>query len=382
MMPTYTDQKNRIELIDAIRGFALFGVLLVNLTMIDSSLFGYEASPFAYGSFLERFLAVCLDVFFTGKFYTLFAMLFGVGFAFFMDRFDQIQFKATYTRRLMVLFIMGLLHLAFVWYGDILHVYAIAGWILFQNRKKTAQTYFKFSAVLFAVSTLIFVLTASEPASLTDELSLALTQANLAYQSSSYLTLFWYRLSYEIPIVMINLVFVLPKILALFFFGAAIGKIRFFHELNQYEDKLRMLWKIVVGVGVLCAIGSIAIQGNLFNVQNYRLQMLLSEVLTLCGALFYALIFIQKRHTKWMQAIIFLFKDAGRMALTNYLMQTIAFTTLIYGYGGDWFGKLGMVAYYLLALSFFTLQLVLSKLWLKKFKQGPFEWAWRKITYS
>lgn len=381
MIPAYTDKKNRIELIDAIRGFALFGVLLVNLSMIDSTLFGYEASPFVYETFVERFLAVCLDVFFTGKFYTLFAMLFGVGFAFFMDRFDQIQFKATYVRRLMVLFVMGMLHLLFVWYGDILHVYAIAGWILFQNRKKTAQTYFKYSAVLFVVSTLIFVLTASEPASMTDEVKLALTQANLAYQSSSYLTLFWYRLSYEIPVLIINLVFVLPKILALFFFGAAIGKIRFFHDLNQYDDKMGTLWKIVVGVGVFCAVGSIAIQGNLFNVQNHHLQMLLSETLTLCGALFYALIFIRKRHTKWMKTIISLLKDAGRMALTNYLMQTIAFTTLIYGYGGDWFGKLGMVDYYLLALSFYCMQLVLSKLWLQKFKQGPFEWLWRKITY-
>ena len=381
-MATFTEKKNRIELIDAIRGFALFGVLLVNLTMIDATLYGYEASPFAYDSIVERFFAVCLDVFFTGKFYSLFAILFGIGFTFFMNRANHDQLEAAFKRRLMMLFILGLLHLTFVWYGDILHVYAIAGWILYLNRNKSAQTYFKVSMVLFIVSTMIFMLTASESAVLTDGFKLALAQANAAYIAPKYFDLFWYRLSYEIPIVIINLIFILPKILSLFFLGAAIGKISFFQELDRYEKKIDRLWKIVVGVGVLCASGSLLIQGGLFNLHATRIQVLLSEVLTICGALFYALIFIRKRDTKWMKVTISAFKDAGRMALTNYLMQTAVFTTLIYGYGGGWFGKLGMLEYYVLAFIFFSLQLVLSKVWLLKFKQGPFEFLWRKFTYS
>ena len=125
------EKKKRVEQIDVIRGFALMGVLLVNMTMIDGTLFS-SVDPGLEG--INLIFQKAIHFFAVGKFYTLFSMLFGLGFYYFMkkDEGERIG-KKLYKRRLMALFCFGLLHLIFVWHGDILHVYALVGICLMLN---------------------------------------------------------------------------------------------------------------------------------------------------------------------------------------------------------------------------------------------------------
>ena len=136
---------NRIIEMDIIRGFALFGVLLVNMTMIDATMYSYE-SP-----------SLLIHLFAVGKFYTLFSMLFGLGFFYFMNKPDGTVLDGyLFKRRLIALFFFGLLHLIFVWYGDILHVYAITGAVLLKSRNRSVKALLKTSVLLFVLSTFMF----------------------------------------------------------------------------------------------------------------------------------------------------------------------------------------------------------------------------------
>ncbi len=369
-------KKNRIIELDIIRGFALFGVLLVNLTMIDATLYSDVASSLTESFSLSLWL---IDTLAVGKFYSLFSMLFGAGFYYFvfkdtltLDETTLLQNTSLFKRRLTILLFMGLIHMTLVWYGDILHVYAFTGFFLIRKRDKTPKVLIQTGLIWWLASALIFAYISGFPSSESD--ALAKTAFN-AYQSSSYFEMLSYRLTHEVPLVLTNLLLVPIRIYGLFLLGYGFAKSGFFSQIKKYQIVVKRL-AILMGVIFIGVSTTENVLSSGFS------QSLSKELGTLSGATFYACILILFCQNRWTRAIVKPLASLGQMAVTNYLTQTICFTFFYYGYGLANFQKLEPAMYWYLAIGFILIQIILSNLWLKSHRFGPVEWAWRRLTYK
>lgn len=373
--------ENRIVEIDIIRGFALFGVLLVNMTMIDATMYSYVSSAFDFSDPLTRISALMIHLFAVGKFYTLFSILFGLGFYYFMNKTDGTSVpNHLFKRRLFALFCFGILHLVFVWYGDILHVYAITGFVLLNSRNRSSQSLLKTSILLFVLSTAIFAMFQGSGGSQIDR-HMVMQEAENAYTQSSYIGMLTYRLISELPSIAFNFLAVLPKILSLFMFGYFIGKSRIFASLDENLIRIKTTWRISGVVALLCGMGYTLITSGLAFENFEVMAVIFDEVLTISGALFYGTSLILLYRHAVFKKIVAPLRYSGKMALTNYLLQTICFTTLMYGYGAGLHGKMPYWAYFPIAFVFYVVQIGFSKWWLSYHKFGPMEWVWRRFTY-
>ena len=369
-------KKNRIIELDIIRGFALFGVLLVNLTMIDATLYTDVASSLTESFSLSLWL---IDTFAVGKFYSLFSMLFGAGFYYFVfkdvSRLDDatlLQNTSLFKRRLIILLFMGLLHMTLVWYGDILHVYAFTGFFLIRKRDKTPRALIQSGLMWWLASAVIFAYISSLPSSVNDVL---VKTALKAYQSSSYFEMLLYRLTHEVPLVLTNIVLVPIRIYGLFLLGYGYAKSGFF---NRIEEHQLLIKRVAICTSLIFIAVSVAenVLSSGFS------QSLFKELSTLSGATFYACVLILFCQNRWTRVIVNPLASLGQMAVTNYLTQTVFFTFFYYGYGFAKFQSLEPVMYWYLALGFIMLQIIVSNLWLKRHRFGPVEWVWRRLTYK
>jgi uncharacterized protein len=360
------ENKKRILIIDQIRGFAMFGVLLVNLTMMENP---FQMNAVATTGTINVFFEKLIDFFAVGKFYSMFAILFGLGFYLFMEnKDDEIHF---FKKRLKILFVIGLLHLIFGWSGDILHVYAIGGFFLISKRKQSVQVLIKRSMILFLfsvilISVLLMVSTGTEP-SVVPTLS--------TFDETQYFSVVSNRIINEFPIVFSNLFIVLPRIISLFYLGYAIGKMRI---LSNIQDHLPLIKKVFKSAGASFLL-LIIIRIAFTNV--YLINILAKELSTLLGAMTYGTGLTLMAANQKMSKVLSLLSAAGKMALTNYLVQTLFWTTLLYGYGADLGGKIPYAMFLPLALLFYGFQIIVCNLWMHRFKQGPMETVWRYFTY-
>ncbi len=365
--------KKRVDEIDIIRGFALFGVLLVNLTMIDSTRYSLEHIPFKALSGMELISAWTIRLLAQGKFYTIFSFLFGLGFYYFLQKESTEDTIKRFKRRLYVLLIMGVLHTIFVWYGDILHVYAIAGFFLINNKDQNDNSIIRLMIVLFIFSTSILMLGSQ---SSSPEITLAASSAISAYQQSSYFEMLTYRIQNEVPLGLINLIVVIPKVLVLIYAGYFVGRKGWFNKIQTQRDRIRR-YGIISGILFLISIIMILILSSSNNPYAFKGLTLFEEISTLGGSVFYMTTILLMSQNKSLKKVLFPLKNLGKMALTNYLMQTIFWTTFFNGYGVGYFGKIPYYLYFPMTIGFIALQILLSSLWLSRFEQGPMEKLWR-----
>ena len=383
------DGKKRVIQVDIVRGFALFGVLLVNLTMIDATIYTHLSSPFLLEGSANQLSAWIIHTFASGKFYTLFSILFGLSFYLFMNKSDQQQVSSfLFVKRVAFLFVLGTMHLVFVWYGDILLTYAITGVILLLLHKRSDRSLMRTAAILLILISVLYASFSVDSFQYSNEADLPLHAVSLSekeaqshYKQVSYGQMVQYRLSDEIPLVISNLMIIVPKILALFIVGYLIGQKKIFTNLEANMPKIVKIWT-VMGMLSLISIGlyTAVLIGILEN-EAVWIGFLADELLTFTLAVFYMTSLIRLYTCERWKKPVSLLKYPGQMALTNYLVQTITFTTLINGYGAGWFGKIEYWQYIPIAITFFALQICASRLWLNYFKQGPIEWVWRKFTY-
>lgn len=350
---------NRVVEIDILRGFALFGVLLVNLTMMDSTIYGKAIDAL---SGLDRIAYWGIRLFAQGKFYTIFSFLFGIGFYYFSKGTNR------YGKRLKVLFVLGMFHAILVWYGDILHVYAVAGWFLLKNHKRSNSDLIRQSIVLFTYTILMTLLLSGNADSDFKDVRL---YGETVYQTGSYIELLWYRVNHELPIVFVNLLFTVPKVLILFNFGLIAGRLSLIPKISLNHLIMKKLI-LLSGLGFVLVIIGILVG------TNNRIALLVSiseELSTYLGCLFYSLVILGLSKLSFMH----LLAPMGRMALSNYLTQTLFFTFILGNYGASLFGRLSYSQYLPVAIVFYMLQVLVSNLWMKQFKSGPFEAFWRKL---
>ncbi len=397
-----TKLNDRAVILDVLRGFAILGILIDNMIGFTGYSYFSSAQKEALPTFhLDSVLGFAELVFVRGKFYSLFSLLFGIGFSIILIRNQQKGFNPLkiFYRRLFVLMMIGAIHILLIWEGDILFLYAIIGLALplFRN---CSDKRLLICAIALLISPLLIdtikVLFHVRIASVLESMAQALDKkTGVPLDQSFGVYLFkegsgwqewrnwlqsgWlYRFSFFIESNRI------PKVLGMFLLGFYVGKNMIYANLEQNQQAFRKIrkWGFIIGIPCSIAMG-------IFEYDAYFVP----EKLGLIDTFFYALSVVPlclayvsaiclfwirtKGQNKWKYLA-----PVGRMALTNYLMQSAICICLCYGIGLGWGGKIGPTIYFPIALTIYAFQIIFSNWWFKHFNYGPIEWIWRQLTYG
>jgi uncharacterized protein len=387
--------RQRIELIDALRAIALFGILQVN---IQSFLHG-AGDPLGYflapPGALDTAVYLAIGTFVSLKFLSLFALLFGYGFTLQMRKLRQREglagAKRHYRRRLSFLLAVGLAHGLLLYYGDILTGYAIAGFVLVlyagaRSRRllSVARNFF----IAYLVLSLLQIVTIErarrafpfegDPSALPREI----LDQFAVMTTGTYLEQLPSRIE-DFLLQCMGLVYSVPLFVALFALGALAARQRWIERPQRFVR----LWQSALPIGLVGLL--LSALGAWFNYRTMREAPGNPDLVgyTLMGLAFPALalylaFIVRHRDAPWMQGLIAWLAPAGRMPLTNYLMQSVLMGALLTGWGLALGLVLGRAELALLALAIVAVQIVLSRWWIARFRQGPVEWLWRKATYG
>src|SRR5437016_5241722 len=386
----------RIEILDVLRGLAVCGILVGNMQWFS----GYGMMPPAIARqspFADQVTHFLVHFFVEGKFYSIFSFLFGFGFALQLARAEERgdSRASLFKRRLFWLLVIDLLHAYLLWSGDILSIYAVMGFLLILFRKKTNDALLRWAFVLLAVPILTYILlyilfVAYVPPGAVAKLDAAQIDFWKAtvrrVPQSSYLQIIT---GYNLNMIAgryasLILEMRLPKLLAMFLLGSYAYRRGFFQNLSNHRPFIRrvLIYGLILGLvgNVLFAAFAGAESGcppspaGIVGVISYAFGVpaLALGLIALVATLW--------QRTTW-RRLLALLAPVGRMALTNYLMQTVISVFIFYGYGFGQFGRLGATKATLIALAIFLFQILMSALWLKYFSYGPMEWIWRQLTY-
>ncbi|OJH37192.1 DUF418 domain-containing protein [Cystobacter ferrugineus] len=400
------DTGERLVLLDVLRGFALGGVFVSNVfTWFTGRAFLPRAQTQAAletGPWWDRLAVQGVAALVTGRFITLFSFLFGLGFSVQLLRAEArgASIVPLYTRRLGVLFLIGAVHLLGVWYGDILTTYASVGLLLLLFRGRSDKELLVWAALLIlvipiGVTTGMQWLSGPEPAAGTEAARVLKEQsaANQAqrldtFQHGSYPDVVRAHARFFFGEFVGRLPPMLCALFGRFLLGFLAGRRRLFHEVSRHLPFFRSLlrWSLVVG-----ALGTIAtlwaqylIRQKLLDSQGLSQYYLrpVRQLGELGLAAFYAsgVVLLFQREA-WQRRLRVL-APVGRMALTNYLCQSVLGLLMYYGFGLGLMGRVGPVASIALTLAVFAVQVALSHAWLARFRFGPAEWLWRSLTYG
>ncbi len=395
MAPVKTSERHII--LDALRGFALLGICLANFP--EFSLYTFQkpevvaAMPTAGIDKIVRFLQY---LFVDGKFYTIFSLLFGIGFSIIIDHAVQKGadgFRIFY-RRMTVLAAIGLLHLMFIWSGDILLLYALLGMLLPLFRHASDKVLFGTSTVLLLLPILvdglsvIFGVSLSAPAVQMQwhycDLY-GITEDNFGIwlrDAESYEAVF----QFLIQGACVRLQEFIDgsryfKVFGLFLLGYYIGRKQIYANLEANRTLLKKMvaYGFLLGLplSVLYAWSSVA--GHPFGTAAHTAIYTVS-VYPLGAAYIAALCLLYLHRKEWQ--LWHHLAAPGRMALTNYIGQSVCGMILFYGIGFGLGAGAGLIDTELIAAAIFFLQMVFSLLWLSCFRFGPIEWLWRMLTYG
>jgi uncharacterized protein len=394
--------QERIVWLDVLRGFALLGILLINIVgfawpMVYAEMLRLDLP----GNALDDGVFTAVSWLVQGKFYTLFSLLFGIGCMIFMMNAEKKgkSPRRLFFRRVLILLIIGVLHGLFLWWGDILVMYAVCGMLLllfYHCKPRTlliwAGSLFSGFALLSLLSTgLMFVGDSisgagenSLRAQMNAQYKTLYEQSFANYGSGGLSDIFTQRLA-DWGLSLSNL-FVAPfVILPIFLIGAYVLRSGFLKTLQTDNGVLRrtIVWTAAVGVVFtgLKEYSAAKIKVDVTTVHE-TLQPILAFFGDLGLAGFYAtLLLVLSRITRW-QALLSSLQWAGRMALTNYLLQSVICCLLFYNVGLGLYGKIGVAGLALIALVIFSAQVMFSRWWFTRYSFGPMEWLWRRMTYG
>ena len=387
---------DRIGSLDVLRGFALLGILVMNMqafAMIEAA----YMNPRAYGDFtgVNRLTWVLEHLFGDLKFMALFSMLFGAGVFLLCDRARQRTGRAAglHYRRMTWLLLIGLVHAYGFWYGDILVSYALCGMLVFVFRNLSPRWLLGLGLVALVPPSLLFLAgQASMP--WWPEESMAELQADwkpgpelIAAELEAYRGGWWDQMTFRAPASLTVQLALFPAWFmwrpgGLMLIGMALLKTGVLGGQRSPGFYLG-LWLAGWGLGLpLVAAGILLNQAHDWAVERsmflgYQFNYWGSVPMALGHAglvLFVVRAGLLKRVQQALAAM-------GRMALTNYLLQTLICTTIFYGHGFGLFGRIERTTQLLIALGILTTQMMGSVAWLRCFRHGPMEWAWRSLTY-
>ncbi len=411
----------RIDSVDVLRGFALLGILVINIVgygLPSAVLFNPTVAGGITGANLVTWQVSYLLFF--QKMMAIFSMLFGAGLVLMHERAEQRgrkSFASVYYRRILWLLIFGLAHAYLLWFGDILYFYAMCGLLLYPLRRRSPGLLIGLGAVLLIIGMLISVGLGFSMGFMRDQGTMAQeildsgktltpeqegilegwtgmregfdpTPEQLAKEYDTYrggfIGIFNSRAIQSLVLqTFVFMVMLFWRIAGLMLIGMGLMKLGVFSAMRSLKFYTGM---IIVGYGI--GLPVVAYGGNLLIEHNFDFVYFFREggqldyaasvlvalghiglIMTICKTGLF------KRLTRRLAAV-------GRMALTNYLMHTIVMTTIFYGYGLGLFGYIDRFYLIFFVLGMWIIQLIYSPIWLGSFRFGPAEWLWRSLTYK
>lgn len=371
------EEKERIIEIDIIRGIAILGIFFVNLPeMLVAPMVSIKYMG------MDGWVRLIYNMLIQTKFYTIFSFLFGLGFYIFMSRAEARGDKMykLFFRRLFFLFIFGGIHFILFWHGDILNTYALIGiWLLlFYNKKpKTILTWaVVLLCIAFALNVVIYSPTVLEQISTT-----ALLQEELPVYNylRSFTDNFLLRVNLFGTQAVANGIILTPEILSLFLIGLYVGKKDVFSRIEELAGILKKMQIVSLIVSVLCFIPMVKLyleSSTYRQLDQYFFVWFSGKTM----AIFYVTtILLLLRKEKWRKRLKS-FTYVGKMALTNYIGQTVV-SIFVFSMVFKNTAKIPLWVGLLYCPIFYIGQIQFSKWWLSTHKMGPLEWLWRYATY-
>jgi uncharacterized protein len=388
--------KPRIEIVDALRGFSLAGIVIVHFVenfigsaVPQSVLEGLHVGPMDYA------VDVFIGLFLRGKFFALFAFLFGLSFFIQMDNAQKMgnYFGPRFLWRLVILLIIGVIHHMF-YRGDILTIYALLGILLIPFYKLDTKWILGLAMVLFLGMGRFLVFAFANGDNLfslggimpDDPEALAyfntiksgsLKEVFISNSTMGHLNKLEFQLGY---FGRGYLTF------GFFLLGLYAGRVGFFKKLEEYKKEIK---KVLIGSIILFVV-SIALTAVIFiqlgedaTFDNWTSMFGLTAfdlnniAMTLILIMLFAMFYQKSKVQRWLLK----FAPYGRMALTNYFFQSLLGTFLFFGWGLGYLTEIRNSYTFLISILVILVQMLLSKWWLSKFQYGPLEWLWRSITF-
>jgi uncharacterized protein len=401
--------QEREHFMDALRGLAILGIFIINLIGLSQYNPG-ELHPGGYYSSFDESMLFLQHWFIEGKFYSIFSLLFGWGLALQMKRAqgseERLVVSPLIRRRLLFMFLLGFVHLAFVWNGDIVAFYALVAWLLILFIQQSPKRLLQLGISCILLPILLYWLKMNYPVlkapsdflfSIMDRMDQyffgfsgpdAVQQFQALYRQGNigdFLLLNFDGLFYRLgDLVFQSRIF---KVLGMFMIGFAIGKTGYFNQLMKNPE---ILWWIagvgfVVGLpfNYLLAVTMSELRGTY---ESLKPEGLLRTVVYALGVVPLSLAYVASLALFFRTAIghklLMRVAPVGRMAFTNYISHSVISVFIFWGVGLGYMGMLGPVAWTVFALLVYGAQIVFSTLWLQRFEYGPLEWIWRSLTYG
>lgn len=394
LQPTALTERH--SLLDVLRGFALLGVLLANMVTHSGYFFLSEAGREALGTagadhiveWIEHFL---ID----GKFYSLFSMLFGIGFALQLKRASELDlnFVSRFRRRLLIMFLFGLMHAVFLYLGDILTVYALTGLvlILFRNSSnkfllRSAVFFTLFPVVQYAIMWGINLANPSPSAGGGFEQSF-FDQLILSYRTGTFFEIVQNNIGGLMLGRYPDLIFTgrFFRVLAMFLVGFYVAKNMLYvnTEANRPFIRKVMIWGAVIGIPCNLILATMMTTNAYYDLEPLGIiQPIVYAFGVPALCLFYTSVIALWFTTPDGQKRLMVFAPVGQLALTNYLMQSLICVFIFMSYGLGLEARVGPSKLMLIAFAIYTFQVIFSHFWIRHFRFGPMEWLWRSLTYG
>jgi len=384
----------RIQFIDVLRGMALFGILAANMRAFFGPLDTYDNIQILFHSRADIIGQFIVDFLFQGKFISIFSFLFGLGFAIQLSRAEArgAKFLSFYPRRLIALAVFGLIHGILIWAGDILLTYALTGALLLLFRNRRQKTLLWWAGGLLSLpfvvggtfETLYYThiwrphfLDFKPP-------DMAKIQAVVQIYAHGTVRQILMQNWVEWKGFLVAQLFSIYA-LGLFLLGMWVWRSGIVQHLEDYRPLFKRVCAWCIPIGLVL---------NFFYAYEYAvtppdkapLGIRIAGILHFFGAHVLAAGYITAL------ALIFLnpdlrrfvvpFAAVGRMALTDYLMQSVLCTLFFYHYTTGLFGRVGPARGWIVTVVLYSAQVVFSNWWLKHYRFGPMEWLWRGLTYG
>ena len=381
----------RLGVVDALRGFALFGILLANILYWSGWGMVTDAQRLAWGGAVGDLWQYRLHhLWVDGKFYTIFSFLFGAGFALQLERLlrrgqDGLRI---YRRRVLILLGIGIVHNFLIWDGDILLLYAALGLLLpLFHRWRSRALLWTGMALIFVVpfaGISLFDALGWKPQNFFYSHSDAIARALGASPAPDQILAWmqredwrgWFAWIASGPSFSFGLrleTWRIPKVLGIMLIGMSAGR-------GLADGSLlanRALLKRVLVLGLLIGLpASVVFAARPGQGQADWPSLIGTMPLGMAYAAAFALAW------PWASRWLGVFAAPGRMALTNYLTHSVLGVSLFYGIGLGWVGRLPIWGFYGYAVLLFTAQVLFSRWWLARHEQGPMEALWRRWTYG
>jgi len=388
--------RERIISIDTLRGIAVLGILIMNIQSFSMIGAAYM-NPLAYGDLtgINKWIWILSHILASEKFMSIFSILFGASVLLFTNNAIEKGRKAgpLHYRRMMWLFIFGMIHAYFIWYGDILVNYALCGMFVFVFRKLEPKTLTIISAAFFIVP-IIFSLFAGFTIEMWPKEAydnnmqswfpdIEKINSELASMRGSWMEQMDVRVKMSFFIqTFLFLWMTFWRVTSMMLLGMALFKWGVLAAERSKGFYLRMVtfglipglavvsWGVVENFNMNWAMDFSMFFGNQFNYVGsvgvalgyIAIVMLIAKSLRCSGF-------------KW------IISSVGKMAFTNYILMSLICMFIFYGNGFGFFGSVERGCQILIVLGIWIVLLVISPLWLGRFRFGPLEWIWRVLTY-